>query len=62
MGENGGRSSNAHKGFFIFLLNLLNYGYRTGLKKESVEYVNKLACLIDEHTVEVCIFCLVCKF
>ena len=34
----------------------LNYGYRTGLKKESVEYVNKLACLVDEHTVEVCFF------
>lgn len=30
----------------------LNYGYRTGLKKEKVVYLNKLARLIDEHTIE----------
>lgn len=30
----------------------LNFGYKMALKKEKVTYVNKLASLIDKHTIE----------
>ncbi len=30
----------------------LNFGYKFGLKKENVTYLNKLARLVDAHTVE----------